>query len=120
VAHGLEAASGYGGWSHGDAVSVGMVVATHLSFRLGLCGREMPARLLGLLSELGLSVTPDRSWGQIVPHLLRDKKFRGGNPRLVLPRTEGRAVIRDDVPLKMLQECYEEVLAWNGGSSLPC
>jgi len=120
VAHGLEAASGYGGWSHGDAVSVGMVVATHLSFRLGLCGREMPARLLGLLSELGLSVTPDRSWGQIVPHLLRDKKFRGGNPRLVLPRTKDRAVVRDDVPLKMLQECYEEVLAWNGGSSLPC
>jgi 3-dehydroquinate synthase len=120
VAHGLEAASGYGGWSHGDAVSVGMVVATHLSFRLGLCGKETPARLLGLLSELGLPVTPDRPWGQIVPHLLRDKKFRGGNPRLVLPRTKGRAVVRDDVPLKMLQECYEEVLAWNGGSSLPC
>jgi 3-dehydroquinate synthetase len=55
-----------------------------------------------------------------MPHLLRDKKFRGGNPRLVLPRTKDRAVVRDDVPLKMLQECYEEVLAWNGGSSLPC
>ncbi|HCR38638.1 MAG TPA: 3-dehydroquinate synthase, partial [Synergistaceae bacterium] len=120
VAHGLEAASEYSGWSHGDAVSVGMVVAAHLSFRLGLCGRETPARLLELLSVLGLPVTPDRPWGQIMPHLLRDKKFRGGNPRLVLPRTKEGAVVRDDVPLKMLQECYEEVLAWNGGSPLPC
>jgi len=120
VAHGLEAASGYSGWSHGDAVSVGMVVAAHLSFRLGLCGRETPARLLELLSVLGLPVTPDRPWGQIMPHLFRDKKFRGGNPRLVLPRTKDGAVVRDDVPLKMLQECYEEVFAWNGGSPLPC
>lgn len=120
VAHGLEAASGYGGWSHGDAVSVGMVVAAHLSYRLGLCGRETPARLLELLAKLGLPVTPDRDWEEIMPHLLRDKKFRGGNPRLVLPRTKDGAVVRDDVPLKVLQECYEEVLAWNGGSPLPC
>ncbi len=69
---------------------------------------------------LELPATPDRPWGEIMPHLLRDKKFRGGNPRLVLPRTKGVAVVRDDVPLKMLQECYEEVLAWNGGSPLPC
>jgi 3-dehydroquinate synthetase len=55
-----------------------------------------------------------------MPHLLRDKKFRGGNPRLILPRMKDGAVVRDDVPLKMLQECYEEVLSWNGGSPLPC
>ncbi|MFP4481186.1 MAG: 3-dehydroquinate synthase [Thermovirgaceae bacterium] len=120
VAHSLEAASRYEDWSHGDAVSVGMVVAAHLSFRLGQCERETPTQLMELLSELGLPVAPDIPWEEIQPRLLRDKKFRGGGPRLVLPRTKDRAVVRDDVPLKMLQECYEEVLAWNGGSPLPC
>ncbi|MBC7294576.1 MAG: 3-dehydroquinate synthase, partial [Thermoleophilia bacterium] len=31
VAHALEASSGYGGWKHGDAVAVGLVVATRLA-----------------------------------------------------------------------------------------
>ena len=110
VGHALEAASAYGEWSHGDAVAVGLVVATRLAERLGLA-EGLLGRLVPLLRRLGLPQSPDRPWGEIEGHLKRDKKFEGGRPRLVLPRQGERSVV-EEVPLAQLQKAYEEVLSW--------
>ena len=120
VGHGLEAASEYSGWNHGDAVAVGMVVASHLSCIAGLCGEDTVKRLMELLTSLGFSLVPDRTWQEILPYLARDKKFRGGRFRLVLPEATGRAAVREDVPIEGLRQAYEEVLSWSGVSTLPC
>ena len=51
--HALEALSGYS-MRHGEAVSVGMVVAAGVAGALGLCGIGLKARLVDLLQKLGL------------------------------------------------------------------
>ncbi|MCD6183070.1 MAG: 3-dehydroquinate synthase [Thermovirga sp.] len=109
IGHAIEAASGYK-WMHGDAVSVGMIVVTLLSCKLGLCSSDVVEMLKKLLVNLGLPVKADISWSQILPYLEKDKKFFGQNRRLVLPRSRGKSTVVDDIPLKLLRECYEEVL----------
>lgn len=110
VGHGLEAASDYRGWSHGDGVSVGMMVVTDLACRLGLCSGEMFNRLGDLLASLGLPTRPDLPWSAIAPHVARDKKFKGGCPRLVLPDDRGTSVIWEG-PISELERSYEEMFS---------
>lgn len=112
VGHALEAASGYQTWQHGDGVAIGMLTAAHLACRTGHCDAETLGRLRILLCKLGLPETPDRSWGELLPHLERDKKFEGGKTRLVLPRTGAKSCVRDDISLDQLHEAYEEVIKW--------
>jgi 3-dehydroquinate synthetase len=108
VAHGLEAASGYGGWKHGDAVAVGLAAALILGAHLGTCGDGYVREGIDLIRSLGLPARPDRSWEEILPFLLRDKKFRDGRPRLVIPREGTRCELRE-VPLEELRRAYEEL-----------
>lgn len=112
VGHALEAASEYRTWQHGDGVAVGMVVATCLACKTGDCDGRTLERLMGLLAGLGLPRVPDRPWEEILPHLVKDKKFEGGRVRLVLPRTGERSLLRSDVSLHRLREAYEEVIKW--------
>lgn len=112
VAHALEAAGGYETWQHGDAVSAGLVVATHLAYSLGDCGEKLLLRLDTLLEDLGLPRRPDRPWEELEPYLARDKKFREGRPRLVLPVEGGPCALRNDVSLDRLRASYEEVRHW--------
>lgn len=111
VAHALEASSGYGGWKHGDAVAVGLVVATHLACAVGECGSDLLEDVVYLLRSLGLPTAPDRPWEEIVPYLMRDKKFRRGRPRLVIPREGKVCSVRDDIPLELLERAYNDVRA---------
>jgi 3-dehydroquinate synthetase/shikimate kinase len=108
VAHGLEAASGYDGWKHGDAVAVGLATVLILGTRLGTCGKDYAREGIDLIRSLGLPARPDRSWEEIRPFLLRDKKFRYGRPRLVIPREGTRCELRE-VPLEELHRAYEEL-----------
>ena len=56
-AHALEAETGYGGGLlHGEAVAIGLVLATALSARLGLCPQEDAGRVAAHLSGVGLPV----------------------------------------------------------------
>lgn len=109
VGHGLEAASGYRGWSHGDGVSVGMMVVTDLACRVGLCSEELFHRLGVLLVSLGLPTRPDLPWSTIASHVARDKKFKGGCPRLVLPKRGGTSVVWEG-PVSELERSYRNTL----------
>jgi shikimate kinase/3-dehydroquinate synthase len=79
-AHALEAASGYS-VPHGRAVALGLTAALRLS------GLEDDARLVEeLLRPAPAKVDRDLAWAA----LARDKKARGGRPRLVLLEALGR------------------------------
>ena len=89
-AHGLEAAAGYQGLTHGRAVALGLLAALRLSGRdtdvVEQVLRPQPAR-----------VDRERAWEA----MQRDKKARGGELRLVLlgdggPRSNV-AVLEEDV-----------------------
>jgi 3-dehydroquinate synthase len=103
-AHALEAEVGYGDeLLHGEAVSIGIVMAFELSARLNLCPWEDAARARRHLAAMGLPTGLDtengRFWNttNLVEHMSRDKKVKGGRISFVLARGIGQAFLSDDV-----------------------
>jgi shikimate kinase/3-dehydroquinate synthase len=77
-AHGLEAAAGYEGLTHGRAVALGLLAALRLS------GRDT-AVVEEVLRPQPVRVDAERAWQA----MKRDKKARGGEPRFVLLGDDG-------------------------------
>ncbi len=99
IGHAIEAITGYSAWLHGEAVAVGMTIASHLGQRLGITPDEVVQRQTALLTRLQL---PTRADGLSVRALLGttlwDKKARGGRIRWALPTALGESAIFADVP----------------------
>ena len=99
-AHALEAETGYGGaLLHGEAVAIGLVLATALSASLGLCPQEDASRVAAHLAGVNLptriaSLQADR----LLAHMKQDKKMRAGRLTFILTRGIGQASTSDDVP----------------------
>jgi 3-dehydroquinate synthase len=114
IAHGLEGATKYKRFLHGEAVAIGMVGATKLSQRLGLLSSDAVERQQSLLQKFGLPTSlraeaasqgRGRKRGNLKLSLAGvtramelDKKVRGKAIRWVLLQDIGKAVIRSDVP----------------------
>jgi 3-dehydroquinate synthase len=112
IGHALEGASEYA-WRHGDAVAAGLVVALEMGRRRGTCGTAFVETVVELLRFFGLPDRPDHSWGELLPFLVRDKKFRKGVPLLVLPR-EGGTCTLEECSLEELRRAYETVSGGRG------
>lgn len=107
--HALEQVSGYA-WKHGHAVALGTAVAARLSARLGLCNADLVDTVEDTLQRWELPVRysgydPQQLW-EAMRH---DKKWRGGQPHLILLEGVGKPVIRDDVPPGDVLAALEEV-----------
>lgn len=80
VAHALEQASAYR-VSHGEAVSLGLIVESHLAERLGIAPAGLQDRVARLLTSLGLPTKPP-FWlepAALLAAMDKDKKNRDGN-----------------------------------------
>jgi 3-dehydroquinate synthase len=109
--HAIEAAGGFSTYTHGEAVAIGMVWATALSQRMGLCQPELLARLKQLLQSLGLPIALMARIDGIRDTLLLDKKAVAGRSRFILAESLGQVSIRDDVPSGLVEEVIEEGLS---------
>jgi 3-dehydroquinate synthase len=97
-AHVLEALAGYGTYLHGEAVSVGLVVALELGVELGVTPVAVLARTRGVLDALGLPTSvPPLDRGAVHATMARDKKARAG-VRFVLLEDIGLPVVRPVEP----------------------
>jgi 3-dehydroquinate synthase len=114
-AHAIEAEQGYSGasnrnFNHGEAVSVGMVLAAKLSADLGLASAEDANALTALLNSYGLPTMLPTSLEpkKLVARMRLDKKSIVGRLRLILWRGIGRAEVVPDVDeaavLKVLED----------------
>ena len=89
VGHAVEAAVGYGGITHGEAVAHGMLVAVTLSVRRGLCAERDARRLRDLLGRFGLLGAALPSPESLETYMVSDKKSRDGVLQFVLTRGVG-------------------------------
>jgi 3-dehydroquinate synthase len=107
--HAIEAGLGYGRWLHGEAVGCGMVMAAHLSERLGLVNRDFVERLTSLLAAAGLPVIgPPLGPDRYLELMRLDKKAESGEIKFVVIETPGHAAVRaaaDDVVREVLAHC---------------
>ena len=101
--HALEASVGFGQWSHGEAVCVGMVAAAHVSVEAGLAPANLPEKVVGILERMGLPTkTPElQGWEKA---LYSDKKRRGETVRFVCLEDVGKPRLQE-IPL-------EKVIFW--------
>ena len=80
---------------HGEAVSLGMVLAGLLSARKGLLDIETANRITDLLRQYGLPVDIDFDRNKILEALDKDKKRKGDNIHFVLLEDIGKSVIME-------------------------
>jgi len=110
--HAIESGLGYGEWLHGEAVGCGMVMAAHLSQRLGGVDAAFVQRLTTLIARAGLPVVAPRLGAERYLELMRiDKKSEAGEIRFVVIDRPGSAVMRS-APEAMVRE----VLVQCGGA----
>lgn len=115
--HSLEAEMGYNGTLlHGEAVSIGMVMAFQFSNALGICDVKDVERVANHLSEIGMPVTIDEikkelKVDNLIEHISHDKKTRNGKPVLVMTKGIGHAFIKDDIDKEDLHEFLYQVVA---------
>ncbi|HLZ81156.1 MAG TPA: 3-dehydroquinate synthase family protein, partial [Ktedonobacteraceae bacterium] len=95
VAHALEHAAGYGALLHGEAVSLGMVVAAAIAQQAGMLPKSAQTRQNKLLVALGLPVAyagPVRAQ-DILAAIQTDKKVTNKQVRWVMPQRIGKVVV---------------------------
>ncbi len=101
VGHAVEHASGYR-LSHGEAVSIGLVVEACLAEKLGLADPGLAQATRGCLESLGLPVAipAELERERILDAIQVDKKRRSGLVRFALPVRIGQVetgVVIDDL-----------------------
>ncbi len=122
-AHAFEAESGYGdALLHGEAVSIGMVLAFRLSHRLGLCSEADVASVSAHLAAHGLPTEATqlplavRRREALLLHMSHDKKIRDGRLHLILARGIGGAFVASDVEPQEIAATLDDFLSVADGA----
>jgi 3-dehydroquinate synthase len=89
-AHALEHMTGM---LHGEAVSIGMILATSLSVKLGFLSQPESLRISGLISHFGLPDTSNADLRLVLKAMKKDKKKEGDFMHLILLNKIGNALI---------------------------
>jgi 3-dehydroquinate synthase len=109
--HAIESGLGYGTWLHGEAIGCGMVMAAHLSQRLGGVDATFVKRLTALIESAGLPViAPDLDPERYLELMRIDKKSEAGEVRFVVIDKPGSAVVRT-APDAMVREVLAQSCA---------
>ena len=110
-AHAIENVAGYGAYLHGEAVAIGLNLATRLSVELGQIETAQTARVVTLLERYGLPVRLADSLQieDLMQAMQRDKKNRGGRLRFVTLREIGEAATSNGIDPAQVPTFWKEV-----------
>ena len=97
--HAIEMTTGL---PHGEAVSVGMVLASELSMKRGYLPVEDAGRIEGLLQKVRLPTRLRGDGGEVLDALRKDKKRKGDSIHFVLLHGLGNAVV-EEISIKELE-----------------
>ncbi|HSQ77761.1 MAG TPA: 3-dehydroquinate synthase [Nitrospirota bacterium] len=111
VGHAIETAENYT-MRHGEAVAIGMVYASRLAHKTGLCASSVPERVEGLIASYGLptsisTLSRKPSATELMDTLQIDKKAEGGKVKFVLPKKIGEVVITKEWNEQHLKELLQ-------------
>jgi 3-dehydroquinate synthase len=109
VGHALETVARYEDLIHGEAIAVGMVLASRVAEKLGMVASEVTARQKALLEQAGLPTTvKGLDASKVLETMRHDKKTRGGKLTMVLPTRIGEVKLVKDVSTEVVTEVLEE------------
>jgi 3-dehydroquinate synthase len=94
----VENETQYKTYLHGEAVSIGIVMANELALRLGLINNEEAIRIKYLLQKYDLPIDYKiNSAEDFYEHFFLDKKSNKNKITFILPKGIGRYEIKDDI-----------------------
>ena len=111
LGHALEAVTGYGALTHGEAIVIGMRVALEISAQLGLCSAADAARALALLGRFPAPppVSPPQREA-VIAAARRDKKAQAGSLRFVVLAGIGKGQVVPAISDEMLSVGVDRAL----------
>jgi 3-dehydroquinate synthase len=112
TAHAIEAVTGYGKVLHGEADSVGMMVAAEIGERMGATPPSIGERQARIFERYQLPTRmPGLDVDAVIEAMAYDKKVASKTIRWILLEAEGKPVIRDDVPEDVVRSVLRERLS---------
>ena len=108
VGHAIETAENYT-IRHGEAVAIGMVYASKLAHKTGLCDASVPERVETLIKSYGLptnlaALRRKPSVAELMGTMQIDKKAEGGKVKFVLPKKIGEVFVTAEWEEQKLRE----------------
>ena len=90
--HAIEAKNNYKGVSHGEAVVLGMIIASEISYLENYITKKELEEIKNLITSLGLSSNYKKyKYADLKPYLMNDKKVSKGKLNLILLNKIGSA-----------------------------
>jgi 3-dehydroquinate synthase len=109
VGHAIETAGKFKMYNHGEAIALGMLVASDISRSLKLTDNTVLNRIKNLIKAVGLPLKiKEISLSEIINAHYRDKKFIGSKNRFVLICGIGKAKIVENIPLRIIKEAIKK------------
>ena len=104
MGHAIETAGKFRKYNHGEAVALGMILASDISAALGLLSQKTFGRIESLIGNVGL---PLELQGVSIEGVIKahyyDKKFTGMKNKFVLIQDIGRSKVVEEVPLEIIK-----------------
>jgi 3-dehydroquinate synthase len=110
VGHAIERLTNYETYTHGEAISVGMVVETKIGEKLGITPTGLSTRLINTLSAHGLPVNSPTTAEveNIIQSMRGDKKSVQGELSMSLLTGLGKCKLTQDVDESVVREVLSE------------
>lgn len=113
LGHALETATEYTGlYTHGEAVSVGMMFAAIVAKEMNIAGDKIVNEHKELLRPAGLPIAPfdpAPEFDELFEIMAQDKKNRG-SLTMVLLEDAGKPIVKRDLDRELLRKCYRELM----------
>ncbi|HVR42469.1 MAG TPA: 3-dehydroquinate synthase [Thermoanaerobaculia bacterium] len=111
IGHGIEAALGYRGLTHGEAVAWGMIGANAVAAGRGVLPPEEQSRIDDAIRSLTPRPPAGIDGARVLGAMELDKKFTSGSRVMVLPSRVGECLVVDDVTEAELAAGVDAALA---------
>ena len=109
LGHAIEASTNLNKYTHGEAVSLGMVFAAKLSNKLGLLSDNDCDFHIQILNKFSLPTDfKDINWEKCFNLIKNDKKVKAGKINWVLLKSLGLSFTKNDIPDDILMEVVRE------------
>jgi 3-dehydroquinate synthase len=108
-AHAIENVAGYGQYLHGEAVAIGLNLATQLSVELGQLDASDIDRANALIEKCALptQLNAPLPIADLMAAMQKDKKNRGGKLRFVSMQALGNAVTAEGVDVALVRALWK-------------
>ena len=121
--HAIETGSGYGSWLHGEAVAIGIAMASTMSGKMSWIDEDLTRRIYNLLiaakCPVELPVDSPMTSELFLKAMSVDKKVANGKLRLILLKGKlGNCVFTGDFNVDAMKETISEFVAECNGSRM--